>query len=104
MGYPKKISRILTFSKIKPFINFVGLCLHLEEFFALHHSPQHFDVCCLRRALNVFYQALFSLCQICSTIFLVMQEKVLKFLSGKYTELTFYLVHFSIYSMLFDEI
>ena len=33
-----------------------------------------------------------------------MQEKVLKFLSGKYTELTFYLVHFSIYSMLFDEI
>lgn len=44
MGYPKNISRILTFSKIKPFINFVGLCLHLEEVFALHHSPQHFDV------------------------------------------------------------
>ena len=53
----------------------------------------------------MFYQALFSLCQISSTIFLVMQEKVLKFLSGKYsTELTFYLVHFSIYRMLFDEI
>ena len=52
----------------------------------------------------MFYKALFSLCQICSTIFLVMQEKVLKFLSGKYAELTFYLVHFSIYRMLFDEI
>ena len=33
-------------------------------------------------------------------IFLVIQEKVLHFLSGKYTELTFYLVHFLIYSML----
>ena len=29
-----------------------------------------------------------------------MQENVLKFLSGKYTELTFYLVDFLIYSML----
>ena len=48
----------------------------------------------------MFYQALFSLCQICPTIFLVMQENVLKFLSGKYTELTFYLVDFLIYSML----
>ena len=53
----------------------------------------------------MFYQTLFSLCQICSTIFLVMQEKVLKFLSGKYTELTFYLVisQFTVcYLMKFD--
>ena len=84
------------FQRLSPLLILSGFVFILRNSL-LYTIPPAFWCLLFRRALNVFYQALFSLCQICSTLFLVMQEKVLKFLSGKYTELTFY-------SMLFDEI